>query len=173
MFNMMNYSQMQDNVAKGPQSSLPRELLLRSGLVMLENTPEPRTNTTASPCTGTLHFIKLQYSTVQYSTVQNIFPMYRSSSGLFLYKHTNDKWSANSVINERGVLRGTLSFLVSLIFGSSLDYCMSLLSGIWLPCEGAWFDWKYWDDEEWKPGNINVTCANGEERSKTYNIPYV
>ena len=139
---------------------------------MLENTPEPRTNTTASPCTGTLHYIKLQYSTVQYSTVQNIFPMYRSSSGLFLYKHTNDKWSANSVVNERGVLRGTLSFLVSLIFGSSLDYCMSLLSGIWLPCEGAWFDWKYWDDEEWKPGNINVTCKNGEERPKKYNILY-
>ena len=38
-----------------------------------------------------------------------------------------------------------------------------------MPCEGAWFDWKYWDEEEWKPGNINVTCANGEERSDSDN----
>ena len=96
--------------------------------------------------------------------------MYRSSSGLFFYKHTNDKWSANSVVNERGVLRGTLSFLVSLFLEMQME-SISLLSGIWLPCEGVWFDWKYWDDEEWKPGNINVTCKNGEERPKKYNIP--
>ena len=46
---------------------------------------------------------------------------------------------------------------------------MSMFLGIFLPCEGAWFDWKYWDDEEWKPGNINVTCANGDERSDSDN----
>ena len=56
---------------------------------------------------STVQYSKLQYSTVQY----NGFPVYRSSSGLFLYKHSKDKWRANSVVNERGVLRGTLSFL--------------------------------------------------------------
>ena len=23
-------------------------------------------------------------------------------------------------------------------------------------------DWKYWDEDQWKPGNITVTCKNGE-----------
>ena len=64
------------------------------------------------PCTGKVQYSTVQYITVQCSTVQhNGFPVYRSSSGLFLYKHTNDKWRANSVVNERGVLRGTLTFL--------------------------------------------------------------
>ena len=43
---------------------------------------------------------------------------------------------------------------------------------LWEMCEApsVVHDWKYWDEDQWKPGNITVTCKNGEEERLGKNV---
>ena len=64
-----------------------------------------------------------------------------NSEGLFLYVNDNGDWSANTIINDRGVLRGDNQGAV--------------------PCLTSVTQWRYWDDkqEKWEPSDISVTCG--------------
>ena len=67
--------------------------------------------------------------------------VYVNSGELFLYVNDNGDWSANTVINDRGVLRGT-------------DKAAA-------PCLAAVTRWRYWDGEhgKWEPADISTTCG--------------
>ena len=68
----------------------------------------------------------------------------RERSWELLYKLENGKWSANTELNERGVLRGVGD-------EDKESQCLEDITA-----------WKYWEDEEWKPADITVTCGEGE-----------
>ena len=70
--------------------------------------------------------------------------VYMNALGNFLYKLENGKWSANTELNERGVLRGVED-------EDKDSQCLEDITA-----------WKYWEDEEWKPADITVTCGEGE-----------
>ena len=67
--------------------------------------------------------------------------VYVNSAGLFLYVNDNGDWSANTIINDRGVLRGDNQGTV--------------------PCLASVTQWRHWDDkhEKWEPSDISVTCG--------------
>ena len=70
--------------------------------------------------------------------------VYMNALGNYLYKLENGKWSANTELNERGVLRGVED-------EAKESQCLEDITA-----------WKYWEDEEWKPADITVTCGEGE-----------
>ena len=55
--------------------------------------------------------------------------------------YVHNKWSANSFMNERGVLRGENKMAAA-------------------PCLATVTAWKYWDEGEWTPGDIAATCSD-------------
>ena len=69
--------------------------------------------------------------------------VYVNSEGLLLYMNDNGDWSANTVINNRGVLRGANSDNAS------------------VACLDAVTEWKYWDEKykKWDSGDISTTCG--------------
>ena len=70
--------------------------------------------------------------------------VYINALGNYLYKLENGKWSANTELNERGVLRGVGD-------EDKESQCLEDITA-----------WKYWEDEEWKTADITVTCGEGE-----------
>ena len=76
------------------------------------------------------------------------------SSRTMVSSSTNGKWSANTEVNNRGVLRG-----VNKVKGE--------------PCIGTVTRWKYWAEDRWKHGNITTTCGHNEygmEASKIWKL---
>ena len=69
--------------------------------------------------------------------------VYVNSEGLLLYVTDKGDWSANTVINNRGVLRGANSENAS------------------VPCLDTVAEWKYWDEkyQKWDSGDISTTCG--------------
>ena len=69
--------------------------------------------------------------------------VYVNSEGLLLYMNDKGDWSANTVINNRGVLRGANSDNAS------------------VACLDAVTEWKYWDEKykKWDSGDISTTCG--------------
>ena len=55
--------------------------------------------------------------------------------------YVHNKWSANSLMNERGVLRGENKMAAA-------------------PCLATVTAWKYSDEGEWTPGDIAATCSD-------------
>ena len=68
--------------------------------------------------------------------------VYINQHGLFLFVNSKGAWSANQVVNERGVLRGTGS--------SRVGNCVASVT-----------DWNLWDKHEWRSANITVSCIQG------------
>ena len=71
--------------------------------------------------------------------------VYVNSEGLLLYVTDKGDWSANTVINNRGVLRGADT-------GNRSE-----------PCVAAVAEWRYWDEDQWTPADITVSCDKGEQ----------
>ena len=71
--------------------------------------------------------------------------VYVNSEGLLLYMNDKGDWSANTVINNRGVLRGADT-------GNRSE-----------PCVAAVAEWRYWDKDQWTPADISVSCDTGEQ----------
>ena len=71
--------------------------------------------------------------------------VYVNSEGLLLYVTDKGDWSANTVINNRGVLRGADT-------GNRSE-----------PCVAAVAEWRYWDEDQWTPADISVSCDTGEQ----------
>ena len=68
-------------------------------------------------------------------------PVYINQHGLFLFVTSKGAWSANQVVNERGVLRGS---------GTGTSNCVASVT-----------DWKLWDNHKWRSANITVSCNQG------------
>ena len=82
----------------------------------------------------------------QYTFVQNGgfgAPIYQNSDERYLFLNEKGKWSANTMINEKGVLRG---------INKNIDN----------PCPSTTTKWKYWDDGDWKPIKIKFVCDISE-----------
>ena len=76
---------------------------------------------------------------------------YKNDFGNYLYKLENGKWSANSKVNERGVLRGGADG-----DGDQESQCLEDIT-----------HWKYWHEEEWQPAEITIVC-DGQENFRKY-----
>ena len=85
----------------------------------------------------------------QYQTSEHLdhhgAPVYVNSFGRLLFVNDNGDWSANTVINNRGVLRGADT-------GNRSE-----------PCVAAVAEWRYWDEDQWTPADITVSCGTGEQ----------
>ena len=68
--------------------------------------------------------------------------VYVNSEGLLLYVTDKGDWSANTVINNRGVFRGVDT-------GNTSE-----------PCVASVAEWRYWDEDRWTPADITVSCGN-------------
>ena len=66
-------------------------------------------------------------------------PVYQNQNGKFLYHYRRVQWRINNVMNERGVFKG--------VNNRKNDACVSPKS-----------KWYFWD-EEWKRGDIKVSCV--------------
>ena len=68
--------------------------------------------------------------------------VYVNSEGLLLYVTDKGDWSANTVINNRGVFRGTDT-------GNRSEPCVATVA-----------EWRYWDEDQWTPADITASCGN-------------
>ena len=78
--------------------------------------------------------------------------VYQDQKGKYLYHHTKGQWRTNNVINDRGVFKGV---------NSRKDSCVSPKS-----------KWYFWD-EEWKRGDIKVSCvqdSGGKKHGRLLNL---
>ena len=73
-------------------------------------------------------------------------PVYQNQNGKFLYQLKKSQWRINNLINERGVFKGVNS--------RKNDACVSPKS-----------KWYFWD-EEWKRGDIKVSCDQDSGRKE-------
>ena len=71
-------------------------------------------------------------------------PVYINKQGRYLFVNKKGAWSANNVLNERGVLRGT-----------------DRKNGKGGKCVASITDWKLWDNHEWRSANITASCVQG------------
>ena len=66
-------------------------------------------------------------------------PVYINKKGLFLFVNQKGAWTANDLVNELGLLRGT---------GTGKDG----------NCVASVTDWALWDIHDWRSANITVSC---------------
>ena len=81
----------------------------------------------------------------RYNPTGNIYhraPVYINEKGLFLFVNQKGAWSANDLVNELGLLRGT---------GTGKDG----------NCVASVTDWALWDIHDWRSANITVSCIQG------------
>ena len=71
-------------------------------------------------------------------------PVYINKHSRYLFINKKGAWSANDVLNERGVLRGT-----------------GRKNGMGGKCVTSVTDWKLWDNHEWRSANITASCVQG------------
>ena len=79
-------------------------------------------------------------------------PVYQNQNGKYLYQLKKGQWRINNVINERGVFKGV---------NSRKAACVSPKS-----------KWYFWD-EEWKRGDIKVSCvqdSGGKKHGRLLNL---
>ena len=79
-------------------------------------------------------------------------PVYQNQNGKFLYQLKKGQWRINNVINERGVFKAV---------NSRKAACVSPKS-----------KWYFWD-EEWKRGDIKVSCvqdSGGKKHGRLLNL---
>ena len=72
-------------------------------------------------------------------------PVYINKHGQYLFVNKKGAWSANDVLNEHGVLRGT-----GRKNRKGNNNCVTSVT-----------DWKLWDNHEWISANITVSCVQG------------
>ena len=79
-------------------------------------------------------------------------PVYQNQNGKYLYQLKKGQWRINNVMNKRGVFKGV---------NSRKDSCVSPKS-----------KWYFWD-EEWKRGDIKVSCvqdSGGKKHGRLLNL---
>ena len=69
-------------------------------------------------------------------------PVYINKEGLFLFVNKKGAWSANDKVNERGLLRGTVT--------GKDGNCVTSVT-----------DWALWNENDWRSANITVSCIQG------------
>ena len=72
-------------------------------------------------------------------------PVYQNQKGKYLYHKRKGQWRINNVINERGVFKSVNSRKVACVSPNS--------------------KWYFWD-EEWRRGNIMVSCEQDSGRNE-------
>ena len=72
-------------------------------------------------------------------------PVFQNQNGKYLYHHKKGQWRTNNVVNDRGVFKS-----------------VSRMAAVCISKNSKWYFWN----EEWKRGNIKVSCDQDSGRKE-------